>query len=102
MPGSAAAPNDGRLTSDRARELVGRRWARDNQGLDGCIDRLDKRRDALTGEQGNRLAEISEWARRKAAALPPLDQPEIAAAGRAAASIDARITRARKAGNGTA
>ena len=38
MPGSAAAPNDGRLTSDRARELVTRRWQRDNQGLDGWID----------------------------------------------------------------
>ena len=62
MPGSAAAPNDGRLTSDRARELVTRRWQRDNQGLDGCIDRLERRRDALTSEQRSRIAGIVDAA----------------------------------------
>lgn len=69
MPGSAAAPHDGRLTSDRARELVGRRWARDNQGLDSCIDRLDRRRAALTSEQKARIAAI-------VAAAPPLAEAQ--------------------------
>ena len=78
MPRSAAAPNDGRLTSDRARELSSRRWQRDNQGLDSCIDRLDKRRDALTGEQGNRLAEIGAWIERKLAEAPPLSGQQLA------------------------
>ena len=62
MPGSAAAPNDGRLTSDRARELVTRRWQRDNQGLDSCIDRLERRRDALTSEQRSRIVGIVDAA----------------------------------------
>jgi hypothetical protein len=60
MPANAG--HDGRLTSDRARELVQRRWARDNQGLEDCIDRLDKRSDALTGEQRDRLAGIADRA----------------------------------------
>jgi hypothetical protein len=90
MPANAG--HDGRLTSERARELVQRRWARDNQGLDQCIDRLDKRRDALTGDQLDRLAEIA-WAQRAAAGLPPFGPSEIAGGGRAAARIDARLTR---------
>jgi hypothetical protein len=77
MPGPTAAPRDGRLTPDRARELADRRWQRDNQGLDDCIDRLDKRRDALTGEQGNRLAEIGDWIERKLAAAPPLSEQQL-------------------------
>jgi hypothetical protein len=92
MSESAAAASDGRLTSDRARELVKRRWQKDNTGLSACIDRLDKRRDALTGDQLDRLDEIT-WARRAAAGLPAFDSSEIAAAGRAAARIDARLTR---------
>ena len=99
MPRSAAASHDGRLTPDRARELAQRRWQRDNQGLDDCIDRLDKRQDALTGGQLDRLDEIT-WARRAAAGLPAFDPAEIAAAGRAAAVIDARL--ARQAGDGNA
>jgi hypothetical protein len=95
MPRSAAAVNPGRLTPDRARELAQRRWQRDNQGLDDCIDRLEKRSDALTGEQVRRLEEIA-WAQRAAAALPAFGKSEIDAAARAAAAIDARI--ARKAG----
>jgi hypothetical protein len=63
MSESAAAASDGRLTSDRARELVNRRWQKDNTGLSACIDRLDKRRDALTGDQLDRLDKIT-WARR--------------------------------------
>jgi hypothetical protein len=62
MPGSAAAPHGGRLTPDRARELADLRWQRDPQGLDDCIDRLDKRSDALTGEQRDRLAGIADRA----------------------------------------
>jgi hypothetical protein len=92
MSESAAAARDGRLTSDRARELVKRRWQKDNTGLSACIDRLDKRRDALTGDQLDRLDEIT-WARRAAAGLPAFNPSEIAAAGRAAARIDARLTR---------
>jgi hypothetical protein len=56
MPGSAAAPNDGRLTSDRARELAQRRWQHDSQGLDEYIDRIVKRAPALTPAQRERLA----------------------------------------------
>jgi hypothetical protein len=56
MPGSAAAPNDGRLTSDRARELAQRRWQHDGQGLDEYIDRIVKRAPALTPAQRARLA----------------------------------------------
>lgn len=81
MSESAAAASDGRLTSDRARELVKRRWQKDNQGLDACIDRLDKRQDALSSDQLDRLAEIT-WAQRAAAGLPAFDSSEIAAAGR--------------------
>ena len=92
MPRSAAAANDGRLTSDRAPELAQRRWQHDGQGLGDCIDKLEKRRDALTGDQLDRLDEIT-WARRAAAGLPAFDSSEIAAAGRAAARIDARLTR---------
>jgi hypothetical protein len=63
MPESGAAPgHPGRLTSDSARELASRRWPRDNQGLGDCIDRLDKRSDALTGEQRDRLAGIADRA----------------------------------------
>jgi hypothetical protein len=98
MPANAG--HDGRLTSERALELVQRRWARDNQGLDQCIDRLDKRRDALTGDQLDRLDEIT-WARRVAAGLPAFDSSEIAAAGRAAARIDARLTRQAGDGDGS-
>jgi len=75
MPRSAAATHDGRLTPDRARQLANRRWQRDNQGLDDCIDRLEKRSDALTAEQRTRLTEI-------AAALPAFDRTEIDAAAR--------------------
>jgi hypothetical protein len=92
MPRSATAPNHGRLDSARARELAQHRWQRDNQGLDDCIDRLEKRSDALTGEQLRRLEEIT-WAQRAAAALPAFSQPEIDAAARAASVIDARIAR---------
>ncbi len=46
------------------------------------------------------IAEIAEWARCAAAALPVFDQAEIDAAGRAAAKIDAR--RARKAAGNAA
>ena len=56
MPGSAAAANDGRLTSDRARELAERRWQHDSQGLDEYIDRIVKRAPALTPAQRARLA----------------------------------------------
>jgi len=56
MPGSAAAANDGRLTSDRARELAERRWQHDSQGLDEYIDRIVKRAPALTPAQRERLA----------------------------------------------
>jgi hypothetical protein len=85
MPESAAAPaHPGRLTSDSARKLASRRWQRDNQGLDACIDRLERRQDALTGEQRQRLDAI-------AASLPAFGQAEIEAAGRAAARIDARL-----------
>ena len=99
MSESAAAASDGRLTPDRARELVKRRWQKDNQGLDACIDRLDKRRDALTGGQLDRLDEIT-WAQRAAAGLPAFGPSEIAAAGHAAARIDARLIR--QAGDGDA
>lgn len=56
MPESAAAQNDGRLTSDRARELAKRRWQHDGQGLDEYIDRIVKRAPALTPAQRERLA----------------------------------------------
>jgi hypothetical protein len=56
MPESAAAPHDGRLTSDRARELAKRRWQHDGQGLDEYIDRIVKRAPALTPAQRERLA----------------------------------------------
>ena len=46
------------------------------------------------------IAEIGEWARQAAAQLPAFDPAEIAAAGRAAAAIDARL--ARQAGTGNA
>jgi hypothetical protein len=54
MPANAG--HDGRLTSDRARELVQRRWAQDPQGLDEYITRLERRRGALTEAQRGRLA----------------------------------------------
>jgi hypothetical protein len=44
------------------------------------------------------IAEIGAWARQAAAALPEFDQAEIAAAGRAAAAIDARLARKAEAG----
>jgi hypothetical protein len=51
--------SDGRLTPERARELIGRRWARDPQGLDEYITRLEKRRAALTEVQRGRLARLA-------------------------------------------
>ncbi len=56
MATSAAASHDGRLTSDRARELAKRRWQHDGQGLDEYIDRIVKRAPALTPAQRARLA----------------------------------------------
>jgi hypothetical protein len=54
MPANAG--HDGRLTSDRARELAQRRWQHDGQGLDEYIDRIVKRAPALTPAQRHRLA----------------------------------------------
>ena len=54
MPANAG--HDGRLTSDRARELAQRRWQHDGQGLDEYIDRIVKRAPALTPAQRERLA----------------------------------------------
>jgi len=54
MPANAG--HDGRLTSDRARELAQRRWQHDGQGLDEYIDRIVKRAPALTPAQRARLA----------------------------------------------
>jgi hypothetical protein len=67
MPESAAAPHDGRLTSDRARELAKRRWQHDGQGLDEYIDRIVKRAPALTPAQRERLALLLHPARDHAA-----------------------------------
>lgn len=41
------------------------------------------------------VAEIAEWARRAAAALPPLTHEEILAVEREVAALDARLTRRR-------
>jgi hypothetical protein len=54
MPANAG--HDGRLTSDRARELAQRRWQHDSQGLDEYIDRIVKRAPALTPAQREKLA----------------------------------------------
>jgi hypothetical protein len=51
--------NDHRLTSDRAREIVARRWAHDPQGLDEYITRLERRQAALTEVQRGRLARLA-------------------------------------------
>lgn len=56
---------------------------------DPRLPALRERADAL------HVAEIAEWAKRAAAALPPLTHEEIAALEREVAALDAKLARRR-------